>query len=186
MVQLKKNLPPHFDNRTVIDLGCGTGYWTQAISQRATSIAGFDINEPMLQVAREKTYECPTSFAVRSYYDLKSLPHAYEGMFGGFIYSHVPKAFRVLFFRNLLSVLNPTGVGILLDNRFVEGSSTPIYKYDVSGNSYQIRKLENGEQFEILKNFPESDEWNYLSDLGISEWEYKEMTYYWILTFKIP
>lgn len=83
-------------------------------------------------------------------------------------------------------MLNPTGVGILLDNRFVEGSSTPIYKYDVSGNSYQIRKLENGEQFEILKNFPESDEWNYLSDLGISEWEYKEMTYYWILTFKIP
>ena len=140
----------------------------------------------MLQLAREKSYNCPVSFGIRSYYDLKSLSESYDGVFGGFIYSHVPKAFRVLFFNNILSLLKPSSIGILLDNRFVEGSSTPIYKYDVSGNSYQKRKLESGEQFEILKNFPEPNEWDYLSDLGITEWEYEELTYFWMLRFKLP
>ena len=44
---------------------------------------------------------------------------------------------------------------VFVDNRYVDGSSTPIEERDSSGNSYQIRTLEDGSRHRVLKNFPE-------------------------------
>jgi ubiquinone/menaquinone biosynthesis C-methylase UbiE len=46
----------------VIDVGCGTGYWTQRISETTKSIVGIDINQSVLDIAASKTYHCPTEF----------------------------------------------------------------------------------------------------------------------------
>jgi ubiquinone/menaquinone biosynthesis C-methylase UbiE len=35
----------------VIDIGCGTGYWTQIVSETARSIVGIDINPTVLDIA---------------------------------------------------------------------------------------------------------------------------------------
>jgi len=43
---------------------------------------------------------------------------------------------------------------VFFDNRYVEGSSTPISRRDAQGNTYQARKLDNGSAHEVLKNFP--------------------------------
>lgn len=43
---------------------------------------------------------------------------------------------------------------VLLDNRFVRGSSTPIAEQDGEGNTYQVRRLEDGSTYRVLKNFP--------------------------------
>ena len=43
---------------------------------------------------------------------------------------------------------------VFLDNRFVEGSSTPITLRDAEGNSYQDRRLRDGSLRRVLKNFP--------------------------------
>lgn len=45
---------------------------------------------------------------------------------------------------------------ILLDNRYVENSSSPIVERDANGNSYQSRILKNGETHRVLKNFPDA------------------------------
>ena len=46
---------------------------------------------------------------------------------------------------------------VLCDNRYVEGSSTPMARIDAAGNSYQRRRLESGDALEVLKNFPSGD-----------------------------
>ena len=45
-----------------------------------------------------------------------------------------------------------------LDNRYVEGSSTPVARRDAEGNAYQLRALEDGSTHEVQKNFPSEGE----------------------------
>jgi hypothetical protein len=55
----------------------------------------------------------------------------------------------------------------MLDNRYVEGSSTPVTERDAEGNGYQSRKLADGSTHLVLKNFPTEAELRSLAaDLG--------------------
>ena len=43
---------------------------------------------------------------------------------------------------------------LIVDNRYVEGSNSRVTREDEQGNTYQRRQLDNGAEFEVLKNFP--------------------------------
>ncbi len=71
-----------------------------------------------------------------------------------FWWSHIANSDQPEFLRHITTKLAPGGRLLMIDNRFVEGSSTPISRTDAAGNTYQIRKLSDGTTYEILKNFP--------------------------------
>ncbi|OVE85403.1 class I SAM-dependent methyltransferase [Natronolimnobius baerhuensis] len=50
-------LDPHNDER-ILDLGCGTGELTRAISSEAADVVGVDTSPEMLETARESDPEC--------------------------------------------------------------------------------------------------------------------------------
>jgi demethylmenaquinone methyltransferase/2-methoxy-6-polyprenyl-1,4-benzoquinol methylase len=78
----------------------------------------------------------------------------FESAFAGFWLSHVPRERLDAFFRGLHRALAPGAKVVLLDNRFVEGSSTPLSDRDPHGNTYQTRTLDDGSLHRVLKNFP--------------------------------
>ena len=72
---------------------------------------------------------------------------------------------------------------VLLDNRYVEGSSTPLSARDADGNSYQTRRLDDGSAHEVLKNFPSETE---LQELTVGLGEHPAFTawqYYWAFEY---
>ena len=73
-----------------------------------------------------------------------------------------------------------------VDNKLVPGSSTPISRTDDEGNTYQLRRLENGDAYEVLKNFPdlETEIRKILADSAV-EICWTELPYYWLLTYKL-
>jgi demethylmenaquinone methyltransferase/2-methoxy-6-polyprenyl-1,4-benzoquinol methylase len=71
---------------------------------------------------------------------------------------------------------------VFLDNRYVEGSSTPISGTDEWGNSYQDRRLNDGTVHRVLKNFPDRDEINSALEAHAGEIEIIELRYYWLVT----
>ena len=42
--------------KNILELACGTGYWTEIMAVGAARVTAIDVNEEVLQVARTKSY----------------------------------------------------------------------------------------------------------------------------------
>src|SRR4030081_2895603 len=51
---LRQRVPMLFRGKIVLEIACGTGYWTQYIARTAKRVYACDINESVLEIAREK------------------------------------------------------------------------------------------------------------------------------------
>ncbi len=183
---LRHRIPEIFRGRGVLEVACGTGYWTQFIAREAARVYACDINEAVLDIAREKPIAAgKVTFALGDAITLEGVPAGCDAAFAGFWWSHVKKSEIAKFVANLATKLEPGAVVAILDNRYAEGSSTPVSRRDAEGNSYQMRALANGEQYEVLKNFPTPAE---LADAvrGVArEAHHESLTYYWLLVFTL-
>src|ERR1043165_429487 len=61
--------------KNVLDVACGTGYWTEIIAPDAKSVVGVDINDEVLAVARTKNMPMgKVTFLKADVYDFPPLP----------------------------------------------------------------------------------------------------------------
>jgi demethylmenaquinone methyltransferase/2-methoxy-6-polyprenyl-1,4-benzoquinol methylase len=176
-----------FTDTHVFEVACGTGYWTEILARSAASIVAMDINEEVLAVARSKSIDTQkVEFCKEDAYALPILARGFTGGFSGFWWSHVPKANIHRFLRGFHRVLSPGARVVFIDNAYVEGSSTPISRTDEHGDTYQIRRLDDGSRHEVLKNFPtESELRAAVGDLA-TDVQVKFLRYYWILSYVFP
>ena len=72
-----------------------------------------------------------------------------------------------------------------LDNRYVEGSSTPLTRTDDEGNTYQTRVLDDGTHYEVLKNIPDEGELARVLGTRAETLEYAELEYFWYATYRV-
>ena len=183
---LRHRIPEIFRGRTVLEVACGTGYWTQFIAPQAKRVYAGDINESVLEIAREKPIPPGKATFIKSdALALDNVPPGCNAAFAGFWWSHVKKSELTQFVARLASRIEPGSVVAILDNSYAEGSSTPVSRTDSEGNTYQMRKLANGEQFEVLKNFPTPDELAAAVKGVAREAHLESVTYYWLLVFTL-
>ena len=184
LVWLKDALPPMFAGRRVLEIACGTGYWTQHLAREAREIIGIDINDETLALARGKGLPAAqVAFRIADAYALPEDLGRFEGLFAGFWWSHIPVHERRRFFTAVDSHLAPGARVALLDNLYVAGSSTPITRRDADGNTYQARRLEDGSEHEVLKNFPtEAALVADIAGLGRNP-QYIALSYYWLFAY---
>ena len=82
--------------------------------------------------------------------------------------------------------LEPGAIVVFLDNRHVEGSSTPISRVDSDGDSYQERRLKDGSTREVLKNFPEEEELeDAAAQAGGENVRLTQWRHYWCLEYRV-
>ncbi len=214
LARLRALVPPLFAGRDVLELACGTGYWTALIAPLARSVLATDVGDEVLALARTKPYpEGRVRFAVADAFSLSGLPassrvlpgagarastgasprapedryHApeasFNAAFAGFWWSHIPKGRIAPFLDGLHARLAPGSRVVVIDNRFVAGSSTPVVRTDGDGNLYQRRRLDDGTEHEVIKNFPSAEELRAAVAGRGHEVEVTELTYYWCLSY---
>ena len=102
----------------------------------------------------EQPAATPATFVIGDVFALDHVAGTFDAAFVGFWWSHVLRQDLSRFLIGLHRRLAPGSVVVVLDNRYVEGSNTPITRTDGTGNTYQMRRLERGTEHEVLKNFP--------------------------------
>jgi demethylmenaquinone methyltransferase/2-methoxy-6-polyprenyl-1,4-benzoquinol methylase len=186
LAALRARVAKIFARKKVLELACGTGYWTEVIAARAAQVTALDVGDEVLEIARQKQNAGKVSFLRGSAYEIPPQGRTHDGLFAGFWWSHVPLERLDDFLRHAVAAVAPGALIAFLDNRFVEGSSTPVSRKDAAGNSYQQRRLDDGSTHEVLKNFPDEGElirrasrfgWGAHVDL---------LEHYWLLTWWAP
>ncbi|AOV17035.1 methyltransferase [Acidihalobacter aeolianus] len=183
---LRNVLSTTFAGEHLLEVACGTGYWSAVTAQSAASILVTDANSEVLDLARRKDYApCTVEFRQDDAYALESVTGAYTAGFHGFWWSHIPQSRKKAFLQTFHARLAPGARVVMLDNAFVTGSNTPISRRDEEGNTYQIRRLEDGSEYEVLKNFPTDEELR--SDLfpHASGIEITRHEYYWMAQYRL-
>jgi ubiquinone/menaquinone biosynthesis C-methylase UbiE len=155
---VEKWLPPIFEGASILEVACGTGYWTQFLAPGASRIMAVDSAQETINIAKTRVPAGKVEFLVGDAYAIPRAEPKFDAGFAGFWYSHVPKNRVREFLKNFNAALKTGAKVVLLDNRFVEGSSSPISDQDPDGNTYQMRLLNDGTKHRVLKNFPSEAE----------------------------
>ncbi|MEK0418441.1 MAG: hypothetical protein RI949_2447 [Pseudomonadota bacterium] len=180
-----------FVDRKVLEVACGTGWWIPFGAQQCASWLATDVNPQTLEIARHKPWPVDkVRFAQVDAYTWSGLEIGgfngdFTGAFAGFWWSHVPLERLSPWLTSLHAHLQPGARVVFLDNRYVEGSSTPVSRRDAQGNTFQQRRLDDGSMHEVLKNFPTRDD--ALAQLGprACDVQWVEFDHYWILSYTL-
>jgi demethylmenaquinone methyltransferase/2-methoxy-6-polyprenyl-1,4-benzoquinol methylase len=152
----------------------------------AGSITAVDLSTETMDIARSRPSNAGVVFRVADAYAPSTLGRTFEAAFAGFWFSHVTIGRRAEFLGGLSSVLKPGSRVVLLDNRFVEGSSTPIADRDDEGNTFQSRPLADGTRHRVLKNFPTEVELCELAaQAGAVSAQFKQWQYFWAFEYLV-
>lgn len=149
-------LPGVFAGRRVLEVAAGTGWWTVHGARDAAFWLATDLNPETLAIALAKP-ALPHSvrFATADAYTLAELgAQRFDAAFVGFWWSHVPKARLAAWLDTLFARLEAGAPVVFIDNRYVEGSSTPVAEVDAAGDAWQHRRLADGSLHRVLKNHP--------------------------------
>jgi len=176
-------LPVVLRGCSVLEIACGTGYWTRLIVPGAAGMLALDSSPEMMRIARDRVPPGKVEFVVGDAYDLAGIDRKFTAAFAGFWYSHVPRSRIREFLSGLHAQLEPGAKVVFLDNRFVAGSSTPISDRDAEGNTYQMRTLGDGSSHRVLKNFPGEDDVRSATAGLCSGLRYRVWQHYWAVEY---
>jgi SAM-dependent methyltransferase len=153
---IKARFQEALQGRRVLEIACGTGYWTQVIAATAESVVATDIDPIMISLARCRlagvgNVECRTADA----YALDAVAGRFTAAFAHWWWSHVPKSRLAEFLSGLHRKLEPRAIVVFADQLRYEWERRWS---DGDGNTLEERALPDGSRWEIVKNFPSREE----------------------------
>lgn len=182
--QIEAWLPGHFAGRRVLEVACGTGYWTRLIAPVAAHVLALDAAPATLELARRRVPAGSVDFVVGDAYALPPCSPPFDAAFAGFWWSHVPRARLREFLRGLHACLTPGARVVFLDNRHVPGSSTPVSPPDEAGDTWQQRHLDDGSTHRVLKNFPTEAALRQAVEGLATDAQFTTWDHYWALAYE--
>jgi demethylmenaquinone methyltransferase/2-methoxy-6-polyprenyl-1,4-benzoquinol methylase len=182
LARLRTWLADEARGATLLEVACGTGYWTSVAAATAKVIVATDINPRPLEIARSKRLGPHVTFAQADACVMPEYGLAFDAGMAHFWWSHVSVADQRAFLDHFASKLQKGAKLLMIDNAFVAGSMSPPSRTDEVGNTYQMRRLQNGSECEILKNFPTHDELCSALERHCTAVDVRQLEYYWTVS----
>jgi len=183
---MEASLAAPFAGRRVLEIACGTGWWTPHAARDAQRWLATDANPETMAVARAKALPAAVELRQVDAYTLDGLgDESFDAAFAGCWWSHVPLQALPGWLATLHARLEPGARVVMLDNSFVQTSSTPLTRRDEAGNTYQDRVLDDGSVHEVLKNFPTPDEAFAALGPRAREPRWTAYEHYWVLDYTL-
>lgn len=183
---VRQHLAIVLKGHTVLELACGTGYWTEVIADVADKIVAIDLSPEMIEEARAR--ELPpeqVTFRVADAYALPDDLGDFTAVFIGFWWSHVKRETQEKFLAQLKAKVGKDVMLVLLDDDYVEGISPTIARTDSEGNTYHLLTAPDGERYEVPKTYPSDSALRKKLASSVREIKIARNEFYWILTCRL-
>jgi len=182
-----KYIEEYIYDKNILEIGCGTGNWTQILAKNAHLVLATDSSPAVLEIARNKLAGFKNiSFRLADAYTLNGVEGKFDCLFASDWWSHIPKSKINSFLDTITGKLIPESYILCLDMSYNEFFRNEPSHIDNDGNRISMRKLPDGAEYQVIKNFPTEDELrNSVIDYGI-EVIYKEFESLkrWLIMFK--
>ncbi len=186
LAALKAYVQTVMSGHDVLEIACGTGYWTEVMAATCRSICAVDASLAMLGMALQKSFPANrVQFQAADAYALDTVEGTFTAGCAAFWWSHVALHELPAFLKGFHAALEPGAQVCFIDNLYVKGSSTPLVRTDAEGNTYQTRHLNDGSQHEVLKNFPDEATMRQLLAPFANDIIWRDFTYYWCCTYTV-
>jgi SAM-dependent methyltransferase len=153
---IKVRLRSVFRDHDVLEIACGTGYWTEAIASSARSVLATDVDPGLVALARARVASLGNvRLQVADAYSLAGVSGRFTAAYAHWWWSHVPKTRLRGFLELLHAKLLPGAVVLFVDQLPYEHKDV---RCDAEGNRLELRRLEDGQCFDVVENFPTEDE----------------------------
>lgn len=170
----------------VLELACGTGYWTEVIAETAEHVLATDINPAMIALAEERGLpEDKVEWRVLDAWKLPEDLGKISAVFIGFWWSHVAREDQERFLKALRARVGKDVLLVVADDDYVDGISEPIARTDAAGNTYQVRQAPDGEYYEILKNYLSDSALRKKLAGAVREIKIERWEFYFLLTCRL-
>ena len=138
----------------VLELACGTGWWTEQLVRWAGEVTAVDASAEVLELNRRRVGD---ERVRRERADIFAwLPDgAYDVVFFSFWLSHVPPERFAAFWEMVRGALAPGGRVFFVDSLRTELSTATDHRLSDEGDVVLERKLNDGRRFQIYKVFYE-------------------------------
>jgi SAM-dependent methyltransferase len=139
--------------RRVLDVACGTGFWTAVYAAEAEEVVGVDASPAMLAEARAKRLPPNVRLVTGDAYELSAIDGEFDAAVATFWISHVPRERVVRFLDALHLRVRPGSIVFMADNVFEPGIGGELVQIVGDANTYKRRTLPDGSIHDVVKNY---------------------------------
>lgn len=184
--KIARRITDIFSGKNVLEVACGTGYWTQIAAKSADKITAIDVSEEMLKIALQKNISREkVRFLQADVYDLTSIQSEYDAGLAMFWLSHVPIARLKDFLDVFHSKLENNSIIFMADNNYIEGIGGELIHSEAEPDTYKIRTMEDGSIFKVLKNYYTANDLARLFDPHAEDMKIHFGKYFWSVEYRL-
>ncbi len=153
--ELKEILHKFKPNGEILELACGTGWWTTELARYANSITAIDSSHEVLAINKIKlaNSDCAITYQQQNLFNWKP-QKKFDVVFFSFWLSHIPPLYFENFLTKVSNSLKPNGRLFIIDSLLEQTATAHDQSFD-NNKHINKRKLNNGKEFEIVKIFYE-------------------------------
>lgn len=145
--------------RRVLEVACGTGYWTHYAAKNAEHITAVDAAPEMLEIARSKNLpQEKVDFQLGDAYGLDRIDGHFDAGLTMFWLSHVPRARLQEFLRGFHAKVDQGSIIFLAENMLQEDVGGELIRKPDIEDTFKRRTLADGSVHDILKNYYDRSE----------------------------
>ena len=183
LARIKNLLRNSFRNKSVLEIACGTGYWTKAVAQSVDNLTAVDYSVEMLEVAKAKN--TGANFITDDAFLLENVNRNFIAGFANFWFSHIPKIQINFFLNTFHKKLKPNSTIIMTDNIYNAEFGGELIDNANDENTYKNRTLKDGASYQIIKNYYNEEELNTIFRMYSSEIKIHFGKFYWWIKYKL-
>jgi SAM-dependent methyltransferase len=179
---LKDWLVAQVNGKTILEVAAGTGYWTAVAAPVAEAITATDINVQTLAIAADRKLGERVTLVQADAWCLPNTLGRFDLGMAHLWFSHVRKQDQSRFLSHFASRLQDRATLLMIDQNPVPDFGMPISRWDADGNSYQVRWLDSGKRFEVVKNYFDHAELERSVAKACEDIRILQLSYFWAVS----